>query len=123
MITEMASDKNAEVSNPPMTPLQSPSLPWRASSAVIMGLTCMVSRAFLYGFNNVETTGLQKFLSILDEREDVDARKRGLLTGAYLQSLPLGERQYAWLTRDTVCNHISVYVIHSSSGVCFETYA
>lgn len=48
---------------------------------MITGLTGMVSRVFLYGFNKVETTGLHRFLKILDEREDADKRERGLLTG------------------------------------------
>lgn len=112
----MANDKSVEVSSPSSIamppPLQSPSLPWRASSTVVTGLTGMVSRMFLYGFNKVETTGLQRFLNILDEREDVDSRKRGLLTGTYVARTfqPYTTR----LTGPPVCNHISVYVIHSS---------
>ncbi|KAK6193255.1 hypothetical protein LQW54_012663 [Pestalotiopsis sp. IQ-011] len=80
-------DKASDSSAPAPVPLDRPSLPWRASSAMITGLTGMVSRGFLYGFNKVETTGLQRFLKILDEREDADKRERGLLT---------------------VCNHVSV---------------
>lgn len=52
-----------------------------------MGLTGSLSRVFLYSLNSVEVTGLQRFLDILDKREDADKRQRGLLT---------------------VCNHISV---------------
>lgn len=74
-------DKASDSSAPAPVPLDRPSLPWRASSAMITGLTGMVSRGFLYGFNKVETTGLQRFLKILDEREDADKRERGLLTG------------------------------------------
>ncbi|KAI4592584.1 hypothetical protein KJ359_011035 [Pestalotiopsis sp. 9143b] len=73
-------DKASDSSAPAPVPLDRPSLPWRASSAMITGLTGMVSRGFLYGFNKVETTGLQRFLKILDEREDADKRERGLLT-------------------------------------------
>ncbi|KAI1847821.1 hypothetical protein JX265_009249 [Neoarthrinium moseri] len=78
---------NDLVEAPAKTPLQRASLPWRVSSSMIMGLTSMLSRGFLYGLNNVEVTGLQRFLKILDERQDVDQRKRGLMT---------------------VCNHVSV---------------
>lgn len=60
---------------------QRPSLPWRAGSSVIMGLTGMLSRGFLYGLNTVEATGLQNFLKVLDDREDVQKRTKGLLTG------------------------------------------
>ncbi|KAK6068827.1 acyltransferase [Seiridium cupressi] len=78
---------NDDVQDQVRAPLQHPSLPWRASSAMITGLTGMLCRGFLYGFNNVEVNGLQRFLKVLDEREDVDKRERGLLT---------------------VCNHVSV---------------
>ncbi|KAM0819242.1 putative Tafazzin family protein [Seiridium cardinale] len=78
---------NDNVQDQVRAPLQHPSLPWRASSAMITGLTGMLCRGFLYGFNNVEVNGLQRFLKVLDEREDVDKRERGLLT---------------------VCNHVSV---------------
>ncbi|KAI0123849.1 tafazzin [Xylariales sp. AK1849] len=79
---------DVEPSSPPATvPLQRPSLPWRASSSVVMGLTGLIWRGFLYGLNTVETTGLQGFLKILDDRENIDNRQRGLIT---------------------VCNHVSV---------------
>jgi hypothetical protein len=69
---------------PAMAPLQRPSLPWRVGSSLIMGLTGTLSRGFLYGLNSVEAIGLQKFLKILDEREDVEKRTKGLLTGTAL---------------------------------------
>jgi monolysocardiolipin acyltransferase len=49
---------------------------------MIMGMTGVLSKAFLYGFNKVEVTGLTRFLDILDSRRDPANRKRGLLTGA-----------------------------------------
>ncbi|KAI8628573.1 acyltransferase [Xylariaceae sp. FL1651] len=58
----------------------SSSLPWRMTSALVMGLTASLSRVFLYGLNSVEVTGLQRFLDILDRRRDVDKRQRGLIT-------------------------------------------
>ncbi|KAK8034773.1 hypothetical protein PG993_009768 [Apiospora rasikravindrae] len=69
------------------TPLDQPSLSWRMSSSFILGATSMLCRGFLYGLNTVETTGLDRFLEILDKRKDVDKRERGLIT---------------------VCNHVSV---------------
>ncbi|KAI1820994.1 acyltransferase [Xylaria intraflava] len=57
-----------------------PTLPWRVTSSLVMGLTASLSRVFLYGLNTVEVTGLQRFLDILDRREDVNKRQRGLLT-------------------------------------------
>ncbi|KAK6952985.1 hypothetical protein Daesc_005282 [Daldinia eschscholtzii] len=67
-------------------PLQQPSLPWRMTSSVIMGLTAALSRSFLYGLNSVEVTGLERFLEILDQRKDVEKRQRGLITGGLLGS-------------------------------------
>ena len=63
--------------NPPA----SPSLPWRFSSSLIMGLTGSISRGFLYGLNYMEVTGLDRFLETLDKRKDVESRERGLITG------------------------------------------
>ncbi|KAI1504268.1 hypothetical protein F5X99DRAFT_373066 [Biscogniauxia marginata] len=60
--------------------LQQPSLPWRMTSSLVMGLTGSLSRGFLYGLNSVEVVGLQRFLDILDQREDIEKRQRGLIT-------------------------------------------
>ncbi|KAL2256699.1 hypothetical protein VTK26DRAFT_1264 [Humicola hyalothermophila] len=59
---------------------QRPSLALRLKSAMVMGMTGVISRVFLYGFNTVEVTGLQKFLDLLDSRKDPAKRQRGLLT-------------------------------------------
>ncbi|KAK3295676.1 uncharacterized protein B0H64DRAFT_395950 [Chaetomium fimeti] len=59
---------------------QGPSLSMRLKSAMIMGMTGLVSKCFLYGFNRVEVTGLSRFLDILDSRRDPANRQRGLLT-------------------------------------------
>ncbi|KAL2016287.1 hypothetical protein VTK56DRAFT_3915 [Thermocarpiscus australiensis] len=59
---------------------QRPSLSWRLKSAMIMGMTGVISRCFLYGFNTVEVTGLSRFLDILESRKDPAKRQRGLLT-------------------------------------------
>lgn len=74
----MAKD-NPEVSSARLPP-QRPGLPWRMTSSFAMGLTGMLSRGFLYGLNTVEVTGLQRFLDILDQRQDAEKRRRGLIT-------------------------------------------
>ncbi|KAI1810920.1 acyltransferase [Poronia punctata] len=66
---------------------QQPTLPWRMTSSLIMGLTASLSRVFLYGLNTVEVKGLDRFLALLEQRKDVEKRQRGLIT---------------------VCNHISI---------------
>ncbi|KAL2164217.1 hypothetical protein VTH06DRAFT_3433 [Thermothelomyces fergusii] len=59
---------------------QRPSLSKRLKSAMVMGMTGVLSKCFLYGFNRVEVTGLSRFLDILDSRRDPANRRRGLLT-------------------------------------------
>ena len=70
--------------NPPHLPPTTPSLPWRFTSSLIMGLTGSLSRGFLYGLNHMEVVGLDRFIETLDQREDVDGRERGLITGTKL---------------------------------------
>jgi monolysocardiolipin acyltransferase len=70
--------------NPPNLPPTTPSLPWRFTSSLIMGLTGSLSRGFLYGLNYMEVIGLDRFIETLDKREDVDGRERGLITGTKL---------------------------------------
>ncbi|KAM7222454.1 hypothetical protein V8F06_002232 [Rhypophila decipiens] len=57
-----------------------PSLSSRVASTMIMGMTGVISRSVLHGLNSVEVTGLQRFQDVLDSRQDVDKRQRGLLT-------------------------------------------
>jgi monolysocardiolipin acyltransferase len=57
-----------------------PSGPWRYASTTIMGAVGLLCKGFL-GLNKVETVGMEGFLKLLDEREDVGRRERGLLTG------------------------------------------
>jgi len=45
-----------------------------------MGITGALSRSFLFGLNDTEVIGLDRFLEVLDGRKDVDARERGLIT-------------------------------------------
>jgi monolysocardiolipin acyltransferase len=53
-----------------------------------MGAVGGLSRGFMVGFNNLEVTGLDGLLGVLDRRKN-EGRGRGLLT---------------------VCNHVAVYV-------------
>lgn len=69
------------------TPPTRPSLSWRLASTTVMTSVGALSRAFLYGFNNMEVMGLKDFLEVLDKRKDPVKRERGLLT---------------------VCNHVGV---------------
>lgn len=64
-----------------------PSLPWRIGSSIVMGVTGTISRLFLFGANTSEVHGLDDFLELLEQRRDVNNRKRGLITGglAYLR--------------------------------------
>ncbi|TGO16938.1 hypothetical protein BTUL_0022g00390 [Botrytis tulipae] len=72
----VASSYNKLESDPPTKP----SLPWRFSSSLIMGVTGAISRFFYYGLNNVETIGLEGFKATLDRRKNPEERERGLIT-------------------------------------------
>lgn len=92
----MASDTRSSPESPATTnaamkthALEQPSLSWRMSSSLVLGATSMLCRGFLYGLNTVETTGLDRFLEILDKRKDVDKRERGLITGGFLLYRPI----------------------------------
>lgn len=58
-----------------------PSLSWQIGSSITMGTIGVLSRLFMFGANRTEVHGLEKFLVLLDEREDIESRKRGLITG------------------------------------------
>lgn len=60
---------------------EAPSAPWRAASTVIMGAVGLLCKGFLSGLSKVETHGMEDFLKLLDERENVAGRERGLITG------------------------------------------
>lgn len=61
-----------------------PSAPWRAGSAFVMGAVGLLCRGFLLGLSKTEAHGLDNFLKLLDEREDVEGRQKGLITGTRL---------------------------------------
>ncbi|KAH8889314.1 hypothetical protein GQ53DRAFT_690492 [Thozetella sp. PMI_491] len=63
-----------------MSAPQAPSLPRRMTSAMVMGMTGLVSKCFLFGLNRVDVVGLPRFLELLDGRQDPDRRQRGLIT-------------------------------------------
>ena len=65
----------------------SPNLGSRIASVMIMGLTGVISRTFLYGLNDIEVKGLDRFKQLLDSREDPERRERGLLTGMFYEKV------------------------------------
>lgn len=62
-------------------PQRRPNGLWRGASAMVMGLTCSISKGFLNGFNSLEVVGLDNFVKLLEERADPYERQRGLITG------------------------------------------
>ncbi|KAJ4311176.1 Lyso-phosphatidylcholine acyltransferase [Neodidymelliopsis sp. IMI 364377] len=58
---------------------EAPSAPWRAASFFTMGAVGLLCKGFL-GLNSIETHGMERFLRLLDEREDPKERERGLIT-------------------------------------------
>jgi monolysocardiolipin acyltransferase len=48
-----------------------------------MGLFGGLARVFLYGASFTETHGLDRFLELLDKRQEPEKRERGLLTGIF----------------------------------------
>lgn len=69
-----------------------PSLVWRTGSSLITGLTGTLCRSFLSGLNKLEVHGWEKFSQLLAEREDIEKRKRGLVTGMYSRKVLLCSR-------------------------------
>ena len=74
-------------------PSSQPSLPWRVGSSIVMGVTGAISRLVLFGANTTEVHGLGNFLELLDQRRNVENRKRGLITGRLvsLRTSEIGE--------------------------------
>ena len=64
-----------------MEPDSQPSLPWRAGYTGTLGFVGVLTKAFMYGMNTFEVHGLDNFVALLDSRQDVQSRKRGLITG------------------------------------------
>ncbi|KAH0354496.1 hypothetical protein KCU81_g1443, partial [Aureobasidium melanogenum] len=57
-----------------------PSLLWRTGSSFITGATGFLCRTFLVGLNRLEVKGYDNFMRLMDEREDVNGRTKGLIT-------------------------------------------
>ncbi|MDI1489043.1 MAG: Lyso-phosphatidylcholine acyltransferase [Ramalina farinacea] len=57
-----------------------PSLPWRIGSVIVMGGIGTLVRTFMNIPNTQRAHGLDRFLDLVDDREDVGKRKRGLIT-------------------------------------------
>jgi monolysocardiolipin acyltransferase len=75
--------------------LTRPSLLWRAISTVTLAFTGTISKIFLIFAARAEAHGLDGFLDILKEREDVSKRRKGLLTGKNRNGL-----RGKWLTHE-----------------------
>ena len=58
-----------------------PSLAWRIGSTAIMGLVGGMTRIFMTIPNTTRAHGKDAFMDLLDDREDVEGRRRGLITG------------------------------------------
>lgn len=58
-----------------------PSLSWRLGSAALMGVMGSLTRLFMHGANTQDSNGLDRFLELVDSREDPSRRKKGLITG------------------------------------------
>jgi monolysocardiolipin acyltransferase len=74
-----------------------------------MGAVGLLCKGFLSGLSRVETHGLEGFLKLLDEREDVDKRERGLITGMQQHSGVSG-----YLTLASIEPHIRVGTVKPS---------
>ena len=57
-----------------------PSFFWRSASYQTILFVSFLSRAFLFGLNKTEVTGLPRFLELLKARADYKTRRKGLVT-------------------------------------------
>ena len=57
------------------------SLLWYAASTIVLLLTGTISKILLACASKTETKGLDNFVKLLEERENVSKRSQGLLTG------------------------------------------
>ncbi|CAI6337076.1 unnamed protein product [Periconia digitata] len=64
----------------PDEPPAAPSGLWRAGSTFVVGTVALLCRGFVKGLSSSESSGLDKFLKLLDERKDIEGRQRGLIT-------------------------------------------
>ena len=59
----------------------SPSLAWHIGSTATMGLVGGITRLFMTIPNSTKSHGKDAFMDLIDDREDVEGRRRGLITG------------------------------------------
>jgi len=58
-----------------------PSLGWRAASTATIAFTGFLAKAFARIACSTEVYGLESFVKLLNDRENVEERDRGLITG------------------------------------------
>jgi len=58
-----------------------PSLGWRLGSTLTMSMVGGLTRVFMTIPNTTKSHGKDAFMDLLDDREDVEDRRRGLITG------------------------------------------
>ena len=60
-----------------------PGLGWRGASAATIAFTGALAKAFVRIACSTEVNGLQSFVKLLNDRENVKERDRGLITGLF----------------------------------------
>lgn len=85
-----------------------PSLAWLTGSTFIMGMVGGLTRIFMTIPNTTRSHGKDAFMDLLDDREEVEDRRRGLITGK--SSLAPSVCASILMKVQSVSNHISVYV-------------
>lgn len=89
--------------------LSPPSLAWRIGSTFIMGTAGGLTRMFMTIPNTTRSYGKDAFMDLLDDREDVEGRRRGLITGPR-PSATTALCVSMLINSYVVSNHVSVYV-------------
>jgi hypothetical protein len=74
-LNQMSKDENPEDA--------APSWHWRLSSRIVMCAIGLTSKAFLRWCSNCTVTGRDAFIKLLEERQDINGRTKGLLTGMF----------------------------------------
>ncbi|KFY85471.1 hypothetical protein V500_08366 [Pseudogymnoascus sp. VKM F-4518 (FW-2643)] len=106
-----------------LTPPSQPSLPWRIGSSVTIGAVGAFCRTFLYGFNDSQVVGLDRFLKVLEERRDVGARTRGLLTVSNHVSVMDDPLMWGFLPYNILFNPSLQRWSLGSYDICFKNKA
>ncbi|TLD23052.1 hypothetical protein PspLS_07437 [Pyricularia sp. CBS 133598] len=101
-------------------PPQQPSLTWRSTSSILIGLSVAVSKGFLYGLNKVETIGLERFVELLDQRRDVQKRTKGLITVSNHISIIDDPLIWGVLPLKYSFNHSNLRWSLAAHDICFQ---